>query len=167
MKRTFQIFRLGASKTRFANLFGICFLAAGPLSSGASLRSAHVSQVIRDVRLLPTNATPRPAAVNDNIVEWTAVRTGIESRVELTFADLTVTRLGENTIFSFNEAAREVNVAKGAILLEVPSKAPAAKITTAGVTAGVMGATALFATGPPTKFMMLEGIGTFYPTGHP
>jgi hypothetical protein len=30
-----------------------------------------------------------------------------------------------------------------------------------------MGATALFATGPPTKFMMLEGIGTFYPTGHP
>jgi filamentous hemagglutinin len=85
----------------------------------------------------------------------------------LTFADLTVTRLGENTIFSFNEAARELNVTKGAILVEVPSKAPAAKISTAGVTAGVIGATALFATGPPTKFMMLEGIGTFYPTGHP
>ena len=145
----------------------ICFLMAGQLSNGAPLRSARVSAVIRDVRLLPSNAAPRPAAVNENVGLGTAVRTGTESRAELTFADLTVTRLGENTIFSFNEAARELNVTKGAILVEVPSKAPAAKITTAGVTAGVMGGTALFATGPPIKFMVLEGIGTFYPTGHP
>ena len=167
MKRIFQFFARGASKTRFGVLLLVCFLAAGQLSNGAPLRSARVSAVIRDVRLLPSNAAPRPAAVNENVGLGTAVRTGIESRAELTFADLTVTRLGENTIFSFNEAARELTVTKGAILLEVPSKAPAAKISTAGVTAGVMGATALFATGPPTKFMMLEGIGTFYPTGHP
>jgi FecR protein len=167
MKRIFQFFTRGASKTRFGICLAVFFLAAGQLSNGAPLRSARVSAVIHDVRLLPSNAAPRPAAVNENVGLGTAVRTGTESRAELTFTDLTVTRLGENTIFSFNEAARELNVTKGAILVEVPPKASAAKITTAGVTAGVMGATALFATGPPTKFMMLEGIGTFYPTGHP
>src|SRR5207244_3168581 len=40
-------------------------------------------------------------------------------------------------------------------------------VSTSAVTAAVTGGTALFATGPPTKFMVLEGIGTFYPTGHP
>jgi hypothetical protein len=167
MKRTCRIFARTASKTRLGVLLLVCFLAAGQSSNGAPLRSARVSAVIRDVRLLPSNATPRPATVNDHVSLGTAVRTGTESRAELTFADLTVTRLGENTIFSFNEAARELNVTKGAVLVEVPSKAPAAKISTAGVTAGVMGGTALFATGPPVKFMVLEGAGTFYPTGHP
>jgi len=167
MKRTYRIFTRSASKTRFGVLLLVCFLAAGPLSNGAPLRSARVSVVIHDVRLLPSNAAPRPATVNDNVGLGTAVRTGTESRAELTFADLTVTRLGENTIFSFNERARELNVTKGAILLEVPSKAPPATINTAAVTAAVMGGTALFATGPPTKFMVLEGIGTFYPAGHP
>jgi hypothetical protein len=167
MKRTYRIFTRSASKARFGVLLLVCFLAAGPLSNGAPLRSARVSAVIHDVRLLPSNAAPRPAAVNDNVGLGTAVRTGTESRAELTFADLTVTRLGENTIFSFNERARELNVTKGAILLEVPSKAPPARINTAAVTAAVMGGTALFATGPPTKFMVLEGVGTFYPAGHP
>jgi FecR protein len=167
MKRTYRIFTRSASKARFGVLLLVCFLAAGPLSNGAPLRSARVSVVIHDVRLLPSNAAPRPATVNDNVGLGTAVRTGTESRAELTFADLTVTRLGENTIFSFNERARELNVTKGAILLEVPSKAPPARINTAAVTAAVMGGTALFATGPPTKFMVLEGVGTFYPAGHP
>jgi hypothetical protein len=167
MKRIFRIFDRSVSKARFGVLLPVCFLTAGQLSDGAPLRSARVSAVIHDVRLLPSNAAPRPAALNDNVGQGTALRTGVESRAELTFADLTVTRLGANTIFSFNEAARELNVTKGAVLVEVPSKAPAAKISTAAVTAGVMGGTALFATGPPVKFMVLEGTGTFYPAGHP
>jgi hypothetical protein len=166
MKRIFRLLPRGASNARFGIFLVICLLAA-PLSNSAPLKSARVSVVIQDVRLLPSNAAPRPAALNDNVGQGTAVRTGIQSRAELTFPDLTVTRLGENTIFSFNEAARELNVTRGAVLLEVPSKAPAAKIITAGITAGVMGGTGLFATGPPVKFMVLEGLGTFYPTGHP
>src|ERR1700730_5475231 len=167
MKKTSQMLRGSGSKMRFWIFLGACVLGANPLSNAAPLKAARVSQVIRDVRLLPTNAAPRPAAVNDKLVEGTGVRTGIESRAELTFTDLTVTRLGGHLVFSFNEAARELNVTKGAILLEVPSKAPAAKINTTAVTAAVMGGTALFATGPPVKFMVLEGTGTFYPAGHP
>ncbi|HWY51255.1 MAG TPA: FecR domain-containing protein [Chthoniobacterales bacterium] len=96
-----------------------------------------------------------------------AVRTGTESRAELTFTDLTVTRLGANTVFSMNGNARELDLASGSVLLEVPPKSAAATIKSQVATAAVQGGTALFGTGPPTKFLILEGIGTFYPTGHP
>src|SRR4029077_10037038 len=86
---------------------------------------------------------------------------------ELTFTDLTLTRLGANTIFSFKQGARELDLTSGAVLLQIPPEAPAVKVSTSAVTAAITGGTALFATGPPTKFMVLEGIGTFYPTGHP
>ncbi|PYK56588.1 MAG: hypothetical protein DME48_00730, partial [Verrucomicrobia bacterium] len=130
-------------------------------------QQARVSQVIQDVRLLESHGGPRPAAVNDKVTQQMGVRTGVESRAELTFTDLTITRLGANTVFSFKQGARELDLTSGAVLLEVPPKAPAVKISTSAVTAAVTGGTALFATGPPTKFMVLEGIGTFYPTGHP
>jgi hypothetical protein len=131
------------------------------------LQHARVSQVIQDVRVLETQGAPRPAAVNDKVTQGMGVRTGVESRAELTFADLTLTRLGANTIFSFKQGARELDLTSGAVLLEVPPKAPAVKVSTSAVTAAITGGTALFATGPPTKFMVLEGIGTFYPAGHP
>ena len=95
------------------------------------------------------------------------MRTGVESRAELTFADLTITRLGANTIFSLEAGTREVELTKGTILIEVPSKAAPVKASTAAVTVAVMGGTALLGTGPPIKFMVLEGTGTMYPKGRP
>ncbi len=146
-----------------------CAIAAPALTSveGAALKAAHVSRVIQDVKLLAPSAAPRPAAIDDPVKEGTAVRTGIQSRAELTFADLTITRLGENTVFNFGANARELDLATGSVLVQVPSKAPPARITTAAVTAAISGGTAMFATGPPIKFMVLEGTGTFYPKGHP
>jgi len=138
-----------------------------PFVTAEQPQQARVSQVIQDVRLLESHGGPRPAVVNDKVTQQTGVRTGVESRAELTFTDLTITRLGANTIFSFKQGARELDLTSGAVLLEVPPKAPAVKISTSAVTAAVTGGTALFSTGPPTKFMVLEGIGTFYPTGHP
>ena len=112
------------------------------------------------MRLQEAHIAPRPAAVNDKLISGTAVRTGVESRVELTFADLTITRLGANTIFSFSRGARELELTNGAILLEVPPNKAPVKVNTSAVTVGVTGGTALFATGPPMKFMVLEGMGT-------
>src|SRR5438876_4625152 len=73
---------------------------AAPLAAAAPLQEARVSQVIQDVRLLEAHGAPRPAVVNDKITLQRAVRTGKESRAELTFTDLTITRLGANTIFN-------------------------------------------------------------------
>src|SRR5207237_3062937 len=82
---------------------------------------------------------------------------------------LTMTRPGASTIFSFNEGARRINLCGGAVLLQVPRNGAEAKITTVAVTAAITGGTAILEAnkGFPTKLLMLEGIGRFYPTGHP
>ena len=75
-------------------------------AGAAQLHEARVTQVVNDVKLLLEQAAPRPAAISDLIRHGTAVRTGTQSRSELTFSDLTITRLGANTIFSFKEGTR-------------------------------------------------------------
>jgi hypothetical protein len=139
------------------------------VAGAAELRAARVTQIINDVKLLPGQAAARAAVVNDNVGTGTAVRTGTDSRTELTFADLTITRLGANTIFSYNAGARQINLGGGAVLVQVPRNGAEAKVVTAAVTAAITGGTALFESnkGLPTKLLMLEGIGRFYPTGHP
>jgi FecR protein len=159
-------------KKRFVQIFWgglivlFCVVGAASFVAADQLQQARVSQVIQDVRVLETHGAPRPAAVNDKVTQGMGVRTGVESRAELTFTDLTITRLGANSVFSFKQGSRELDLTSGAVLLQVPPDAPAVKVSTSAVTAAITGGTALFATGPPTKFMVLEGIGTFYPTGH-
>ena len=120
----------------------LVFVFAGGLPNKVSadeLKEAKVTQVIRDVRVLPSNASPRPAAINDNVRQGTAVQTGVQSRSELTFKDQTITRLGEQTIFSVGEGARTVNLSSGQFLLYVPKKAGGAKVKTGSVTAAITG----------------------------
>lgn len=145
-------------KTR---LFLPFFLIVAVARMHGALAPAHVTVVIQDVRLLPTNAAARPAVVNDVVGQQTAVRTGANSRAELTFVDATITRLGANTIFSFNEKAREVELQKGAVLLQVRPGATGAKLSTPAVTASITGGTALLEYNPgwPIKFLVLEGTG--------
>jgi hypothetical protein len=103
------------------------------------LKDAKVTQVIQDVRVLPLNASPRPAAVNDDVHRGTAVQTGPQSRSELTFKDQTITRLGEKTIFSVSEGSRTIELGSGQFLLYVPKKAGGAKVKTGPVTAAITG----------------------------
>ena len=144
-------------------LIVLCFAIAGSVAMGVPLQEARVSRVIQDVRLLTSNVAPRPAVVNDNVHEGTAVRTGVESRAELTFSDQTITRLGQNTVFSLKGGTREVTLDSGALLLEVPQHGEAAQIRTAAVTASISGGTGLLSSnkGFPTKLLILEGTGRF------
>src|SRR4051794_40784470 len=86
-------------------------LPAAALS--AELTDAELTRIIKDVKLLPVQAQARNAALNERIGKGTAVRTGVESRAELTFKDLTITRLGENTLFSFDEGTRNLDLGGG------------------------------------------------------
>ena len=103
------------------------------------LKQAKVTQVIQDVRVLPSNASPRPAAVNDDVRQGTAVQTGVQSRSELTFQDQTITRLGEKTIFSVGEGSRTIDLGSGQFLLYAPKKAGGAKVKMGPVTAAITG----------------------------
>jgi hypothetical protein len=106
--------------------------------SAAELKEAEITQVIQDVRLLPSNASPRPAAVNDNVRQGTAVQTGVQSRSELNFKDKTITRLGEKTTFSVGEGPRTIDLGSGQFLLYVPKRSGGAKVKAGAVTAAIV-----------------------------
>ena len=99
-----------------------------PRALAEGLKSAQVSRVFNDVRLVPENQAPRPAAVSDSVSGKAAVQTGTASRAELTFSDQTLTRLGANSYFSFVNGTRDMNLGSGTMLLQVPKGAGGATI---------------------------------------
>jgi hypothetical protein len=139
-------------------IFTAAVLVAAQLAQAAS-EDARITRVIRDVKLLPSEAKPKPAALNDKVSEDTGVSTGDESRSELTFDDLTITRLGANTVFSFNKAGRNVDLAGGSMLLRVPKDSGGATMTTNAITVGITGTTVILEArhSGRNKLIALEG----------
>ena len=124
------------------SIAALAFALAGGFPSKISadeLKEAKVTQVIQDVRVIPSNAAARPAAVNDTVRQGTAVQTGVQSRSELTFKNQTITRLGEKTIFNVGEGARTIDLGSGQFLLYAPKKASGAKVKMGPVTAAITG----------------------------
>src|SRR5438045_957233 len=146
------------SKILIGAVAGITFLLPDH-SVAASSKEARVTQIIREVKLLPADKAAREAALNDKVSEDTGVRTGGDSRSELTFSDLTITRLGANTIFSFNKAGRNDKIESGSILLRVPKDSGGGSIRTSAVTVAVTGTTVIFETtrAGKSKLITLEG----------
>jgi hypothetical protein len=133
-----------ASKFSVNCIIAIVLIAGPALAADAPEKEAHVTQIIKDVQLLPSGSSAQPATLNDKVDENTGVKTGDESRSELTFADLTITRLSANTVFSFNNAGREVQLDSGAILFRVPKNSGGGSIKTHAVTVGITGTTVIF-----------------------
>src|SRR4051794_24842399 len=88
-----------------------------PEAMALDFSQARVTQVIQDVKVLPSGAAARPAAVNETVQKGAAVQTGLKSRSELTFQDQTITRLGEKTIFTVGGGARTIELGSGQFLL--------------------------------------------------
>ena len=129
------------------------------LAANTAQKEGRVTWIIRDVKLLSSKSAARAAVVNDKVREGTGVRTGDDSRSELTFLDLTITRLGANTIFSFTRAGRNVELGSGSVLLSVPKDSGGAQMTTDAVTVGVTGTTLTLETARSgrNKLIVLEG----------
>ena len=134
-------------------------LCALSVDSGraASGKEARVTQVVREVKLLPNNAEARPAAVNDQVREGIAVRTGDSSRSELTFPDVTITRLGANTIFTFDRGGHSVDLNGGSVLLRVPKNSGGGNVRTNAVSVAITGTTLILEAKRNNKLLMLEG----------
>ncbi len=127
--------------------------------AAAELEEAQVTQVVQDVKVLPSSGSARPAAVNETVRKGNAVQTGAQSRSELTFKDQTITRLGEKTIFNVGGEGRTIEMGGGQFLLYVPKKAGGAKIKMGPVTAAITGTTVLGNVAPSgiVQFTVLEG----------
>jgi hypothetical protein len=126
--------------------------------SAEDLQEAKVTQVVQDVKVVPSGAAARPAAVNETVRQGNAVQTGTQSRSELTFRDQTITRLGEKTIYNIG-GGRTIELGSGQFLLYVPKKAGGAQIKMGPVTAAITGTTVLGQVYPSgiVEFTVLEG----------
>ena len=124
-------------------------------------RDARVTQIVHDVRVLPSKAAARPATLNETVSQGTGVRTGSDSRAELTFGDLSLTRLGANTVFSFDQGARNVNLSSGALLICVPPEAGSVRISAPAVSAAISGGIAMAEAHKDSwiKIIIIEGQG--------
>jgi hypothetical protein len=96
----------------------ICSMTSA-MHAGA-LRDGHLSQLVRDVRILQPNGQSLRAANGGTIVDG-SVQTGRDSRAEITFSDQTVLRLGDNTEVSVRSDRRTFDLVSGAVLTQVPS----------------------------------------------
>jgi hypothetical protein len=89
------------------------------------------------------------------------VRTGAGSRAELTAPDQTITRVGANTVFSFEPVGRNLNLERGSVLFHSPKGKGGGTIKSGGVAAAVLGTTLIVSatTDGGFKVILLEGTG--------
>jgi hypothetical protein len=140
---------------RFLSLFAsTSVLCAAGIASGADLSQAVVRQKVNVVTLAPNlNAEARPAPQGAVIHDENVVRTGTESRAELEFTDLTLARLGSNSIFSFDGKARAMNFTRGAVLFSKPTNSGAIQLNSGAISGAITGSTGFIST------VAMEGLG--------
>jgi hypothetical protein len=151
-----------------AILFGFAIaIGPTPFTMAAGKNEARVTQAIHNVQLVAPDAAPRPASINDNVRQRTAVRTGSDSRAELAFTDRTLARLGANSVLSFGEGG--FDLANGSILLYLPKRSGGARINTAVATIAGNSFTAMAEYRPKSwlRFIILEGRGSVSLKHHP
>lgn len=142
-------------------LLGLVLLAAVSLGA-ADLRESTLVQVVNEVKVAPPQVAEKDARVNDTVRAPDKIRTGAKSRAELKAADNTLTRLGANTVFSFEQSGRVLNLEKGSVLFHSPAGRGGGTIKSAGASAAVLGTTLIVAATLDGGFkcILLEGKGT-------
>ncbi|MCX6934962.1 MAG: FecR family protein [Verrucomicrobia bacterium] len=136
----------------FLGLGGVSVLAA------VELKEAEITTVKNIVEHDSGNG-PARAKTNETIHEHSKVNTAAASMAELTFGDSTITRMGANTMFSFQSKERLVTLDRGTILINTPPGNGGATVDCGGVTAAVTGTTFLASRDASGKamFVLLEG----------
>lgn len=138
----------------------LMLLCAG-IGIASPLTEATVTRVVRTVEIIPQGGAPTSANIGEVVRGGSDIRTGKDSRAQLTFPDQTLARLGQNTLFSFQSGTRALDLEGGAILLQVPKDAGGATIRSAPVTAAITGTTVMmeYSPGDPgvVKLIVLEG----------
>ncbi|NNC90354.1 MAG: FecR domain-containing protein [Akkermansiaceae bacterium] len=134
-------------------------LLVPPVATAGSFEAAHVTKVVNDVRIYRPDSAMRKARPGDLVQGRTSVQTGRRSRSELRFEDQTLTRLGANSVFSFEAGTRELHLEQGTLLLQVPKNSGGARINMPTVTASVTGTTIMmeYFANQWAKMIVLEG----------
>src|ERR1043165_6437218 len=120
----------------------IGFFCACLPAFAAPLTESTFTEIVKDVNVVAaTTKAAQPATVNELVKAPDLVRTGPQSRAELTAADQTITRIGANTVFSFEPTGRDLNLEKGSVLFHSPAGKGGDTIRSGGAAAAVLGTT--------------------------
>ena len=125
---------------------------------------AEVTKAINLVSLLPqgTRAAPGDLVKGNN-----ALQTGGNSRAELQFPDLTITRVGSNALFRFIAGTREVVLDSGTMLFSAPKGAGGGKVQAGAISAAVTGSDFLISNAGRVKVICLSDKVLVYFTANP
>jgi hypothetical protein len=147
-------------------LIFVLFLFAGQLFfvRAEPFDQAEVTKTINLVSLLPQDMR---AAPGDLVKGDTALRTGGNSRAELQFPDLTITRVGSNALFRFIAGTREMVLDSGTMLFSSPKGAGGGKVQTGAITAAVTGSDFMISNVGRVKVICLSHKVTVYLTANP
>jgi len=129
-------------------------------SHAIDLKQSKLTQVVNDVQIISAaDQKQKTASVNDIFTMPDVLRTGAASRAELVAEDETVTRVGANTIFSFDPANRTIDLKQGSLLFHSEHGKGGGSIHTGSATASVLGTTIIVVTtrNGGFKVIALEG----------
>ena len=151
---------------RLKRLVPMLLLFAGHLSvlRGEPFEQAEVTKAINVVSLLPQDVRAGPG----DIVEGdTALQTGGYSRAELRFPDLTITRIGSNSLFRFVTGTREIILDSGTMLFSAPAGAGGGKVRAGFISAAVTGSDFMISNVGKVKVICLSHKVAVYFTANP
>ncbi len=150
---------------RAAPAFLLCI--ANPLVVRAEqpFERAGVTKTINAVSVLPRNTKAVPG---DVITKDLALKTGGDSRAELEFPDLTITRVGADALFRFLAGGRQIILDGGTMLFHAPKGAGGGKVEAGAITAAVTGTDFLISNiNKRVKVICLSGKVLVYFTANP
>jgi hypothetical protein len=117
---------------------------------------AKITQVVNDVSIIEKTSLQKGAAtINQQFMAPDFLETGRRSRAELITEDGTITRVGSNTLFSFEPTKREIQLKQGSVLFHSPTGMGGGQIVTDAATAAVIGTTLIVAATSDGGFKVL------------
>jgi hypothetical protein len=140
-------------------LAGVSALSAEE-KAPAPFNKAIVTEVVNQVELVDPSTLQGQAVEQDAVLNAPdLLRTGRRSRAQLTAEDGTVARVGANTVFSFEQDSRTINLQQGSILFNSPSGQGGGNIVTNAASASVLGTTIIVAAtnNGGFKVLVMEG----------
>lgn len=121
------------------------------------LTESTFTEIIQEANVVTAaNKSGSPAKTNEVFKVPDLVRTGRDSRVELTAKDQTITRVGSNTTFTFAQGGREILLKNGGVLFHSPAGVGGGAIKYKGSSAAVLGTTEIGQVLPDGRFKVLD-----------
>ena len=85
-------------------------------SAAVPLTESTFTEIIRQANVVnAADKSTTPAQVNEVFKAPDLVRTGTASRIEMTAPDKTITRVGANTVFTFEPGGRDILLQRGSV----------------------------------------------------